>query len=45
MNISMHILSLVLAGLAVVGVFVYIPLVSDYAFWFLAVAYVMAAAK
>ena len=45
MNISMHILSLVLAGLAVVGVFVDIPLVSQYAFWFLAVAYVMAAAK
>ena len=35
------ILSVILAGLAVVGVFVYIPLVSDYAFWVLMAAYVI----
>jgi hypothetical protein len=40
---SVHIISLVIAGLAVVSVFVYIPIVSDYAFWFLVWAYVMLA--
>ena len=37
----MHILSLLLAGLAVVAVFIYIPIVSDYAFWVLLIAYLM----
>jgi hypothetical protein len=40
-NISVHIFSLLVAGLAVVSVFVYIPFVSDYAFWFLLFAYVL----
>jgi hypothetical protein len=37
-------LSLVLAGLAVVGVFIEIPFVSDYAFWVAIAAYVILAA-
>lgn len=41
---STHIVSLVVAGLALVAVFVYIPFVSDYAFWFMVAAYVMLAA-
>jgi len=40
---SVHIISLLIAGLAVVSVFVYIPFVSDFAFWFLVAAYVMVA--
>jgi hypothetical protein len=40
---SVHIISLLIAGLSVVAVFVYIPFVSDYAFWFLVAAYVMLA--
>ena len=40
---SVHIISLLVAGLAVVAVFIYIPIVSDYAFWFLVAAYVMVA--
>jgi hypothetical protein len=37
------VLSLILAGFAVVGVFVDIPFVSNYAFWILVAAYVMVA--
>jgi hypothetical protein len=37
---SVHVVSLIIALLAIVAVFVYIPFVSDYAFWFLFVAYV-----
>jgi hypothetical protein len=37
-------LSLILAGLAVVGVFIYIPFVSAYAFWIVIAAYVILAA-
>lgn len=37
-------LSLVLAGFAVVGVFIEIPFVSDYAFWIVIAAYVILAA-
>jgi hypothetical protein len=37
------VLSLVLVILAVVGVFIEIPLVSNYAFWFAIGAYVMLA--
>ena len=40
---SVHVISLVVALLAVVAVFVYIPFVSDYAFWFMVAAYVMLA--
>ena len=40
---SVHVISLVVALLAVVAVFVYIPFVSDYAFWFMVGAYVMLA--
>ena len=37
------IFSLILAGLAVVGVFIEIPVVSNFAFWVLMGAYVMLA--
>jgi hypothetical protein len=37
---SIHIISLVVAFLALVAVFVYIPFVSDFAFWFMFAAYV-----
>ena len=37
-------LSLVLVGFAVVGVFIYIPFVSIYAFWIVIAAYVILAA-
>ena len=40
---SVHVVSLVVALLAVVAVFVYVPFVSDYAFWFLVAGYVMLA--
>jgi uncharacterized protein (DUF983 family) len=39
------IFSLVLAGLAVVGVFIEIPMVSNYAFWFAIAAYVVLASR
>jgi hypothetical protein len=37
------IFSLILAGLAIVGVFIEIPFISNYAFWILVGAYVMLA--
>jgi hypothetical protein len=37
---SVHVISLVVAFLAIVAVFVYIPFVSDFAFWFMFAAYV-----
>jgi hypothetical protein len=37
-------LSLVLAGFAVVGVFIEIPFVSNFAFWIVIAAYVILAA-
>jgi hypothetical protein len=37
-------LSLVLVGFGVVGVFIYIPFVSNYAFWIVIAAYVILAA-
>ena len=40
---SVHVISLLLVGLAIVAVFNYIPVVSDYAFWFVVAAYVMLA--
>jgi len=35
--------SIIVAGLAVVGVFIEIPFVSNYAFWFAIAAYVILA--
>lgn len=40
---SVHVVSLLLVGLAIVAVFTYIPFVSDYAFWFVLAAYMMLA--
>jgi len=37
---SAHVVSLIIAILAIVAVFIYIPFVSEYAFWFLFAAYV-----
>ncbi len=42
MNLA-YVLSLFVAGLAIVGVFSVIPMVSDYAFWFAIAAYVILA--
>lgn len=36
-------LSLVMVGFAVVGVFIFIPFVSNYAFWVVVAAYVILA--
>jgi hypothetical protein len=41
---SVHVVSLIVALLALVAVFVYIPFVSEYAFWFMVAAYIMLAA-
>jgi hypothetical protein len=38
-------LSLVLVGFALVGVFIYIPFVSNYAFWFVIAAYIILASS
>jgi hypothetical protein len=38
-------ISLVLAALALVGVFIEIPVVSNYAFWVLIAAYLMLASR
>jgi hypothetical protein len=38
-----YVLSLILAGFAVVGVFIDIPFVSDYAFWIVVAAYIILA--
>ena len=38
-------LSLILAGFAVVGVFIEIPFISDYAFWVAISAYILLAAS
>jgi len=40
---NVYVVSLIVAELAVVAVFVYIPFVSDYAFWFMTAAFVMLA--
>ena len=39
----MYVLSLILAGLAIVGVFIEIPFVSQFAFWVLVGAYIILA--
>jgi hypothetical protein len=41
---SVHVISLLIAFLSIVAVYVYIFFVSDYAFWFLFSSYVMLAA-
>ncbi len=41
---SGHRISLLIAFLSLVAVFVYIPFVSEYAYWFLMAAYVIMAA-
>jgi hypothetical protein len=38
-----YVLSLILAGFAIVGVFIEIPFVSNYAFWIVVAAYVILA--
>ena len=38
-------LSLILVGFAVVGVFIEIPFISDYAFWVAVSAYILLAAS
>jgi hypothetical protein len=38
---SVHVVAMLVAGLAVVAVFVYIPFVSNFAFWFMLAAYLM----
>ena len=40
---GVHAISLTVAGLAVVAVFMYIPFVSDYAFRFMVAAHIMLA--
>jgi len=41
---SVHVISLLIAFLSIVAVYVYIFFVSDYAFWFMFSSYVMLAA-
>jgi hypothetical protein len=43
LRVSPGIVSLVIFGFAMVAVFVYVPFVSDYALWFLVVAYMILA--
>jgi hypothetical protein len=38
---DVNLVAMLIAGLAIVAVFVYIPFVSDYAFWFMLGAYIM----
>ena len=40
---GVHVLSLVLAGLAVIAVVDYIPVISDIAFWIMLAAYALLA--
>jgi hypothetical protein len=40
-----HVLSLILAGLAVISVVSYIPVVSDVAFWIMLAAYALLASS
>ena len=44
MNLA-FVFSIIVAGLAVVGVFIEIPFVSNYAFWFAIAAYVVLASR
>jgi hypothetical protein len=38
---DVNVVAMLIAGLAIVAVFCYIPFVSDYAFWFMLAAYIM----
>jgi hypothetical protein len=38
---TVHYISLVLVGLSIIAVFTYIPVISDFAFWFALAAYLM----
>jgi hypothetical protein len=38
---NVNLIAMLLAGLAIVAVFVYIPFVSDYAFWIMLSAYLL----
>jgi hypothetical protein len=38
---SVHVVAMLVAGLSLVAVFVYIPFVSNFAFWFMLAAYMM----
>jgi hypothetical protein len=38
---SVHHVSLVMVGLSIIAVFTYIPLVSEFAFWFALAAYII----
>jgi hypothetical protein len=38
---TVHYISLVLVGLSIIAVFTYVPVISDFAFWFALVAYLM----
>jgi hypothetical protein len=38
---SVHYVSLVMVGLSIIAVFTYIPLVSEFAFWFALAAYII----
>jgi hypothetical protein len=38
---GVHYVSLVMVGLSIIAVFTYIPLVSEFAFWFALAAYLM----
>ena len=38
---TVHYVSLILVGVSVVAVFTYIPVISDFAFWFALAAYIM----
>jgi hypothetical protein len=42
-NQDFYVFAIVLAALAVISVFIYIPLVSDFAFWILFAAFVLLA--
>jgi hypothetical protein len=42
---AIFVVSMILAALALVGVFIEIPVVSNYAFWILMAAYVMLAGR
>jgi hypothetical protein len=38
---SVHVVAMLVAGLSLVAVFVHIPFVSNFAFWFMLAAYLM----
>jgi hypothetical protein len=38
---NVNLVAMLIAGLAIVAVFVYVPVVSDFSFWFMLTAYLM----